>query len=104
MKSRMSSNFGQIRPLPTELSALERLKISRRLIMGKWFLQANSFIFIGSSSNLLVIRTGIKSRTIRIRAGSDHSLLSYMYLPLSDENFAENDVSTLKRSVLILSS
>ena len=28
-----------------ELAALERLKISRRLIMGKWCLQASSFIF-----------------------------------------------------------
>ena len=28
-----------------ELAALERLKISLRLIMGKWCLQASSFIF-----------------------------------------------------------
>ena len=28
-----------------ELAALERLKISNRLIMGKWCLQASSFIF-----------------------------------------------------------
>ena len=28
-----------------ELAALERLKISHRLIMGKWCLQASSFIF-----------------------------------------------------------
>ena len=28
-----------------ELGALERLKISHRITMGKWCLQANSFIF-----------------------------------------------------------
>ena len=28
-----------------ELAALERLKISHRLLMGKWCLQASSFIF-----------------------------------------------------------
>ena len=46
INSRTSSNFGQIRPLTTEeLAALERLKISRRLIMGKCCLPASSFIF-----------------------------------------------------------
>ena len=45
MKSRTSSNFGQIEPLATELAALERLKISRRLIMGKCCLHASSFMF-----------------------------------------------------------
>ena len=45
LKSRTSSNFGQIGPLTTELAALERLKISRRLIMGKWCLHASLFIF-----------------------------------------------------------
>ena len=45
IKSRTSSNFGQIGPLTTELAALERLKISHRLIMGKWFLHASSFSF-----------------------------------------------------------
>ena len=45
IKSRMSSNFGQIGPLTTELAALERLKISRRFIMGKCCLHASSFIF-----------------------------------------------------------
>ena len=44
-----------------ELAALERLKISHRLIMGKWCL-AHSFL-IRSSSNLLVTRTAIKSQT-----------------------------------------
>ena len=41
----MSSNFGQIGPLTTELAALERLKIFHRLIMGKWCRHASSFIF-----------------------------------------------------------
>ena len=45
MKSRTSLNFGQIGPLTTELAALERLKNSIRLIMGKCCLHASSFIF-----------------------------------------------------------
>ena len=58
IKSRTSSNFHQIGPLTTELAALERLKISHRLIMGKCCLHAGSFIFdriiikvAGKSSN-----------------------------------------------------
>ena len=35
MISRMSSNFGQIRPRTAELADLERLKNSHRLIMGE---------------------------------------------------------------------
>ena len=35
IKSRTSSNFGQIGPLTTELAALECLKKSHKLIMGK---------------------------------------------------------------------
>ena len=57
-----SLTLGQIGPLTTELAALERLKISHRLIMGKWCRQASSFIFDVSSSNLLVTRTAIKSQ------------------------------------------
>ena len=45
IKSRMSSNFGQIGPLTTELAALQHLKISHRLIMGKCCLHASWFIF-----------------------------------------------------------
>ena len=45
IKSQTSSNLGQTGPLTTELAALERLKIAHRLIMGKWFLHARSFIF-----------------------------------------------------------
>ena len=45
IQSRMSSNFGQIGPLPTELGPLSVWKISHRLIMEKWCLQASSFIF-----------------------------------------------------------
>ena len=44
-KSRRSLNFGQIGLLNLELAALERLKISHRLIMGKWCLHASLFIF-----------------------------------------------------------
>ena len=45
IKSRTSLNFGQIGSLTTELAALERLKISHRLIMGKYCLHASLFIF-----------------------------------------------------------
>ena len=45
IKSRRSLTFSQIGPLTRELATLERLKISHRLIMGKWCLQASSFIF-----------------------------------------------------------
>ena len=45
IKSRTRLNFSQIGPLTTELAALERLKISHRLIMGKCCLHASSFIF-----------------------------------------------------------
>ena len=52
IKSRTSSNFGQIGPLTTEL-VLDRLKISHRLVMGKCCLHASSFFLIESSSKLL---------------------------------------------------
>ena len=45
IKSRTSSNFSQIGPLTTEWAAVKRLKISHRLMMGKWCLHASSFIF-----------------------------------------------------------
>ena len=46
IKSRTSSNFGQIGPLTAELATFERRKKkSHRLIMGKWCLHASSFIF-----------------------------------------------------------
>ena len=45
IKSRTSSNFGQIGQLTLELAALERLKKFLRLTMGKCCLHASSFIF-----------------------------------------------------------
>ena len=45
IQSRTSSNFSQIGPLTTESVALELLKNPHRLIMGKWWLHASSFIF-----------------------------------------------------------
>ena len=45
IKSWTSLNFGQIGLLTRELAALERLKISHSLIMGKWCLHASLFIF-----------------------------------------------------------
>ena len=66
-----SSNFHQIGTC-TELAALERLKISHRLIMGKSVsMLARSFL-IESSSKLLVTRTGIKAR--KFDFPSDYSL------------------------------
>ena len=47
IKSRTRSNFGQIESLPSELSALERLKNSLIVIMGKWCCQASRLIFDG---------------------------------------------------------
>ena len=45
IKSRTSSNFGQIEPLTRELAALEVLKNSHRLIKGKCCLHTSLFIF-----------------------------------------------------------
>ena len=84
IQSRTGSNFGQIEPLPSELIALERPKISHRLIMGKWCFQASTFIFIGSSSNVLVTRTGIKSRTSS-NSGRIGSVI-FDFGPLSDKH------------------
>ena len=64
IKSWMSSNFAQIEPLPSALGALEHLKnipLDLQWENGVSKL-AHSFL-IESSSNLLVTRTGIKSRT-----------------------------------------
>ena len=66
IRSRISSNFGQIEPLTTELAALERLKMSHRLIIeNSVSMLARSFL-IESSSKLRVTRTGIKARTSSI--------------------------------------
>ena len=63
MKSRTSSNFGQIGPLTTELAVFECLK---NFPWCQWengvSLLACSFL-IKSSSKLLVTRTGIKAWT-----------------------------------------
>ena len=86
IKSLMSSNFGQIGLLTTELAALERLKNSHRLIMGKWCLHASLFIFV----RIIIKVAGNQDRhksliEFDFWAKSDHSFWSY--LPLSDENF-----------------
>ena len=63
-KSQSSSNFGQIRPLTTELAALERFKtflIALQWENGVSMLARSSLI--ESSWKLLVIRTGIKVQT-----------------------------------------
>ena len=45
IKSRTSSNFGQIGPVSRELAALERLKISHRYIMGKLCLHTSLYFW-----------------------------------------------------------
>ena len=59
-RHKISDEF-EFRHTPYRVRCSNVWKISHRLIMGKWCLQASSFILIGSSSNLLVARTGIKS-------------------------------------------
>ena len=59
--SRTSSNFSQILPRTAELAALERLKKSHRLIVGKILLALVPSFLIGSSSFLQVTRTTIKA-------------------------------------------
>ena len=60
--SRISSNFGQVRPQIAELAALERLENPHRLIMGKMLWPLAPLFFFGSSSFLQVTRTTIISR------------------------------------------
>ena len=79
IKSQTSSHFGQIGPLTMELAALEHLKHSRRLILGKWRLHASLFIFDRSSSKLLVTRTGIKARLSSIFGPNQTSCFGVTY-------------------------
>ena len=62
--SRMSLNFGQVRPQIAELAALERLEKSPWTYNGKKNVVATlaPLFFIGSSSFLQVTRTTIMSR------------------------------------------
>ena len=57
--------------LPSELGAIERLKISHRLIMGKWCLQASTFIFHWIFVKLADNQDWHKISDDRIPAGSD---------------------------------
>ena len=61
--TRTSSNFGQIGLPTTELAALERLKKSHRLIMGKCCLHASSFIFYRIIIRVAGNRDSVKART-----------------------------------------
>ena len=64
IKSRTSSNFGQIGPLTMELAALERLKkFPIDLYLGNVISMLVHSFLIESSSMLLVTRTGIKAQT-----------------------------------------
>ena len=59
-----------------ELAALERLKISNRLIMGNWCLQASLFIFDRIFIKLAGNQDSHKIRQVRVPAGSNQSLWS----------------------------
>ena len=64
-----------------ELAALERLKISHRLIMGKWCLQASSFIFDQTFVKLAGNQDSHEiSDEFEVPAGSNQSLRSYVPL------------------------
>ena len=86
IKSRMSSNFGQVGPLTTELTALERLKNY----------PASSFIFDQIIVNVAGNQDRHKSSVVRFWAESDLSFWSY--LPLSDKNFTPLNLNTSEAS------
>ena len=96
----MSSNFGRIPPLTSELAALERLKKNDINLV----CTLASLFLIKSSSFLQVWRTTIISRTStklgRIRPGTAEltSLERLKKLPLT---YGENLVSTLEPLFLI---
>ena len=48
-----------------ELAALERLKISHILIMGKWCLKASSFIFLSNHQTAAIAQ--VVERPLRVR-------------------------------------
>ena len=84
--SRTSSNFGQIGPFTTELAAPEHLKISHRLIMGKCYLHASSFIF----DRIIIKVAGNQDRhksSDEFDFGPDQTTHFSSYLPLNDETF-----------------
>ena len=71
-----------------ELAALERLKISHRLVMGKWFLQASSFTFDWIFVKLPGIRTGIKSQDeFKFRTDQIRSVTSELHAFVGELNF-----------------
>ena len=99
IKSRRGLNIGQIGPLTTELAALERLKISHGVIMGKWCLHASLFIF----DRIIIKVAGNQDRhksPAKFWAESDHSFWSY--LPLSDKNFTLSNLNISEASWSIL--
>ena len=71
--------------------------------MGKWCLETSTFNF----DRIFVKFAGQDRHKIsdKFDFGPDQTIhFCLSYLPLSDKNFAENDVSTLTGSVLIQSS
>ena len=85
--------------LPSELGAIERLKISHRLIMGKWCLQASTFIFHWIFVKLADNQDRHKISDVRIPAGSDQSLWSYV--PFSAKRFSNMNISKTSWPVLV---
>ena len=90
IKSRTSSNFGQIGRLPTELAALERLKNFHRLIMGKCCLHASSFIF-----DRIIIK--VASYLDRHKSSDEFDFgpdqTTHFGLPLDDEHFTLSNLN-----------
>ena len=103
IKSRTSLNFGQIGPLTTELAALEHLKISHRLKMGKCCLHASSFIF-----DQIIIKVAgnqdMHKSSDEFDFGPDDGirLLTLELLPLNDENFTLLNLNILEANRPIL--
>ena len=92
MKSRTSSNFGQIGPLTKELAALERLKISHRLIMGKCCLHASSFMF----DRIIIKVAGNQDRhksSDEFDFRPDQTTHWWSCLPLNDEHFTLSNLN-----------
>ena len=96
IKSRTSSNFGQIGQLTTELAALERLKNPHRLIMGKC-LRASSFIF----DRIIIKVAGNEDRhksSDEFDFGPDQTIHFGVTCPWMTENFTLSNLNISEAS------
>ena len=97
MKSRTSLNFDQIGPLTKELAALEGLKKSHRLIMGKCCLYASSMIF-----NRIIIKVAGNQDRHKSSDEFDFGPDQTTHLLLHDENFTLSNMNITEASWPIL--